>query len=109
MPGYVHKALHRFQHVAPKRQQHSPSAWSAPVYGASQQFAAPEDSSDPLNDTEIKHIQAVTGTLLYYARAVNKTMLLALNSIASAKTTQKMAQAITHLLKYAATHPNDTI
>ena len=109
MPGYIHKALHRFQHVAPKCQQHSPSAWSAPAYGASQQFAAPEDSSDPLNDTEIKHVQAVTGTLLYYARAVDNTMLLALNRIALAKTTQKRAQAVTHLFNYAATHPNATI
>ena len=109
MPGYIHKALHRFQHAAPKRQQHAPSAWSAPVYGASQQFTAPEDASDPLNDTEIKHVQAVTGTLLYYARAVDNTMLLALNSIASAKTTQKTARAVIHLLNYAATHPNATI
>ena len=63
--------------------------WSASLYEASQQFAAPADSSDSLNDTEIKHVQAATGTLLYYARAVDNTMLLALNSIASAKTTQK--------------------
>ena len=34
MPGYVEKALQRFQHTKPKRAQHSPSPYTEPVYGA---------------------------------------------------------------------------
>jgi hypothetical protein len=33
MPGYVKKALDRFQHNAQTRPQHSPHAWQRPQYG----------------------------------------------------------------------------
>jgi hypothetical protein len=33
MPGYVAKALERFQHPTPTRPQHSPHDWQAPQYG----------------------------------------------------------------------------
>jgi hypothetical protein len=35
MPGYVSKALHRFDHPTPQKPQDAPSAWSPPNYGAS--------------------------------------------------------------------------
>ena len=109
MPGYVLKTLHCFQHEIPHRPQHSPSTWLPPTYGATQQFTTPQDASPLLNHDGTKWIQVVTGTLLYYGRAVDNTMLLALNSIASSKTTKDTANAVTHLLNYAATHPEATI
>jgi hypothetical protein len=33
MPGYVAKALERFQHTPTCRAKHSPHAWSKPIYG----------------------------------------------------------------------------
>jgi hypothetical protein len=49
------------------------------------------------------------GTLLYYARAIDCTMLVALGTLATAKTTLDTAQGLTQLLNYAATHPDATL
>jgi hypothetical protein len=69
------------------------------------------DTSEPLNPTEIKRLQEVIGTLLYYARAVDNTMLVALSTLAAAQTkgTEQTAEACTKLLNYAATHPNAVV
>ena len=32
MPGYIAKALHKFQHPTPKRSQHAPHNWTVPDY-----------------------------------------------------------------------------
>jgi hypothetical protein len=98
MPGYVAKALHRFQHSPPKRHQHSPHAWAAPIYGAATQLTAPPDLSMPLNAAGATRIQEVVGVLLYYARAVDSTMLVALGTIASTGHTAATAHAITQVL-----------
>jgi hypothetical protein len=52
--------------------------------------------------------EAINGTLLYYARAVDPTMLRALNVIFSrqATPTQQMVNKCLHLLDYTATYPN---
>jgi hypothetical protein len=51
------------------------------------------------------------GTFLYYARAVDSTMLVAIGEIATqqSKATQATMQAITQLLNYCATNPDATI
>jgi hypothetical protein len=49
MPGYIERTLHRFQHEAPTRPQHSPHSWIAPKYGAATQEAIEEDTSPPLS------------------------------------------------------------
>jgi hypothetical protein len=106
MPGYVAKALRRFQHDPPKRPEHSPHPWTAPNYGASTQMTAPTDTSPPLDPAAKLRLQEILGTLLFYARAIDCTMLVALSALASAKTTHATAQAVTQLLNYAATHPD---
>ena len=109
MPKYIEKALMRFQHTtAPAKPQHSPHAWIAPSYGAATQLTAPTDTSAPLDPAGIKRLQEIIGTLLYYARAVDSTMLVALGALsaAQAKGTEATAQAITQLLNYCATHPD---
>ena len=87
MPGYVDKALARFQHPAPRKQQHSPFPWTQPTYGAKTQYTADEDLSTPLTAPEVKKLQQVIGTFLYYARAIDCTMLVALGSLAAQQTT----------------------
>ena len=51
------------------------------------------------------------GTILYYARAVDMTVLAALSSIASqqAKATEDTEEKVKHLLDYLATHPDATV
>jgi hypothetical protein len=42
MPGYIVCALQRFTHSTPTHPQHAPHAWTAPSYGARQQFVVPD-------------------------------------------------------------------
>jgi hypothetical protein len=103
MPGYIAKALNRFQHPPPGKPEHSPHPWTAPTYGALTQLSAPGSTSPTLATTEKLCLQEIIGTLLYYARAVDCTMLV---QLPQPPTTQATAKAITHLLNYAATHPD---
>ena len=87
MPGYIAKAIERFQVELPQRRQDSPYPHHHPVYGAKAQYV-PDSDTLPLLDAEgKKYIQAVTGTFLYYAWAVGPTILVAVSAI----TTQQSA------------------
>jgi hypothetical protein len=81
------------------------------VYGTNPQLTEPEDETAPLPPDGIKQLQQITGTLLYYARAVDPTMLVALRTISAqqANGTEATANAIIQLLNYCATHPVSTI
>ena len=82
MPGYVKDTLHKFQHPTPTIPQHPPHQWTAPHYGSTEpQLAHPEDDSPELNTEEAKKVQQVVGTFLYYTRAVDPTIIVALNTI----------------------------
>jgi hypothetical protein len=111
MPGYVARALKRFMHPIPSRPQHSPHAFIAPNYGAATQYTADPDNSPPLGAVDITRLQQIIGVLLYYARMIENTMLVAIGTIASeqSKGTEATMEAATQLLNYAATHPDATI
>jgi hypothetical protein len=106
MPTYIAKALHIFQHKQPTTPQYSPHDHTEPVYGQKIQYAN-EDSSQPLTDKGTKRVQEISGTLLYYARTIDPTMVIALNEISTAQSapTETTTQKCTQLLDYAATHP----
>ena len=111
MPGYIPEALHRFQHPKPTRRQDAPHQWSKPTYGASVQYATNPDDTPVLPAKALRFVQQVVGTLLYYAMAVDNTMLVALGSIAatqSCATTSTFDETI-WLLNYAASNPNATV
>ena len=111
MPNYIAKALQRFEHALPSKPQDSPHAWTQPNYGAKQQLTEEPDTSPPLDQSGIQRLQQVVGTLLFYARAIDNTMLVALGTLASAQTkgTEATMEALTQLLDYAASHPNAVI
>jgi hypothetical protein len=100
MPGYLDKGLMKFKHVAPSKKQNSPHPHVIPQYRAKTQYAEYQDESPLLNKEEMKHVQAVMGTLLYYACTVDSTILPALSSLATeqAKSMQKMMEKIKQLL-----------
>ena len=104
MPGYLPKALLRFNHPQPKKKQNSPYPHVAPQYGAKIQYTPDVDNSPPLNKEETKYNQAVTGTLLYYGRAVDNTILPALSAIVTkqSKPMEKTKETIKQLLDYCA-------
>jgi hypothetical protein len=110
MPGYVSNLLSKFKHDIPKHPQHTPSRYIIPVYGAKTQYAT-KDETPPLTATQCLTIQKVTGSVLYYARAVDPTVLMPLNDIATEQTkaTEKTQAATNQLLDYLATHPDATI
>ena len=82
MPGYCREPLTRFRHEAVTCMD-KPHQHTVLVYGAEVQYAKPADTSTKLDGEDIKFIQQVTGTFLYYARAVAATMLLALSAMAT--------------------------
>jgi hypothetical protein len=110
MPGYVSNILSKFQHDAPKHPQHTPSRCITPVYGAKNQYAT-KDETPPLTAQQCLTIQKVTVSILYYARAVDPTVLMPLNDIATEQTkgTEKTQAATNQLLDYLTTHPDATI
>ena len=110
MPGYIVRALQRFTHSTTTHPQHAPHAWTAPSYGARQQFVV-SDVTPVLDLHDKTRVQEILGTLLYYARAIDCTMLPALGTLATQQATPTVATltAITHLLNYCATHPEATL
>ena len=111
MPGYVSKALHRFQKPLSKRPQHSPHAWQAPQYGQRVQYCKEDDVANPLALPAKQHVQQIVGTFLYYALALDFTMLVALGSIAQQTNNpiERTMSEIVWFLNYCASHPDAKI
>ncbi len=82
MPGYVKKALTRFQYFLPNKPQNQPHPHIPPKCGAKVQYAEPTDTLPKLNKDKKRFIQKVLGMFLYYARAIDSTMLTALSMLA---------------------------
>jgi hypothetical protein len=112
MPGYVTRALSKFQHPAPKRSQHAPHQWIEPVYGSKQQQKPTEATgAEPLDATGTKRVQSVNGTFMYYGRAVDPCILVALNEISTeqAKPMTATRGKTDMLMDYLHTYPNAAI
>jgi hypothetical protein len=67
MPGYIERALQRFNHPLPRRHQFAPHPWNKPNYGAKIQYATPEDVTPVVSSSDKTRIQEILGTLLFYA------------------------------------------
>ena len=95
---YVARTLTKFSNWQHIRRCHSPSKYIPPQYGQKIQYAAPADTTTPLNDDKIKQLQQVIGRFLFYGRVTDYTMLHALNSLATAQSsgTQNTKQAMLH-------------
>jgi hypothetical protein len=107
MPGYINNALTKYQHPKPVFPQHAPCKAAPIEYGARVQRVE-FNTTQPLTPKEIKHIQDIIGTLLYYVQAVDPTLLAALSAIAACQSNNTWAvdDACHQLLGYIATHPN---
>ena len=111
MPGYVDHALHKFQHPTPKKPQDSPYPAAVKQYGVKVQLTDPIDTSARLPPHEIKRLQQIIGTFLFYGRAVDPTLLTALSELSSAQATATDAteRACQQFLDYCASHPDGAI
>jgi hypothetical protein len=85
MPGYVSNVLRKFEHDAPKHPQCTPSKYITPVYGTKTQYAT-QHETPTITSKQCLNIQQVTGSILYYARALDPTVLMPFNDIATEKT-----------------------
>jgi hypothetical protein len=105
MPGYIEKAAIRIGHEPPNKPQWQPHPHSIPTYGATIQYAKHTDQSQPATKDKQKYIRQVIGVLLYYGRAVNSTLLVALSSLASVQSarTAYTLELVKWLLDYAVT------
>jgi hypothetical protein len=81
-----------------------------PVYGAKTQYAT-KDETPPLTAKQCLTVQKFIGSVLYYARAVESTVLMPLNDIATEQTkaTGETQAATNQLLDHLDTHPDATI
>ena len=112
MPGYVQQAIDKFQHgiKSPNKAIDAPHPYKA-TKKQGLPMTQPIDATAKLIPQTIKHLQQIVGTFLFYSRAINPTMLMALSIIVTeqtqgAQTTKEKAE---HFLNYAAMHPNTTI
>eukprot|EP00956_Cyclotella_meneghiniana_P040643 scaffold201311_cov36-Cyclotella_meneghiniana.AAC.1 len=78
MEPYLRKALRQFDNIVPTKRRDSPYPHIEPKYGAKEQFAE-YDTSPEVGKQEQKHVQKVNGKFLWYARAVDPTVLVPLN------------------------------
>jgi hypothetical protein len=107
MPGYIKAALHKYQHSAPSRPEHAPHTWNPPIYGAKTQFVNETTPKPALSDKDVNRLQQLTGTLLYYARAVDPTLSMPINILASEESnaTEVTVDKVIKLLNYCNIHP----
>jgi hypothetical protein len=110
MSGYIKKQLFKYNHIM-QRIQHCPYSPEPKRYGADAQSPLPHNDSRKLNKTKIKQVKKIVGSILYYARAVDMTVLMALSTIASEQTkgTKCTLEKAYQVLDYLATHPNAVV
>ena len=93
-------------HEGPTKPQWQPHPHTERTYGAKVQYAQKADETPLLSEDDKTYIQQVVGVLLYYGRAVDLTLLVALSSIGSAQATPTATtmELIKIILNYAATN-----
>jgi hypothetical protein len=83
MPGYTKNLLIKFKHPHPTKRCLSPYKCLPISYGAKAQLTPEADSSELLDEHRKCRIQDIVGSLLYYVRAVDNKLLVALSAIAA--------------------------
>jgi hypothetical protein len=103
--------LLKFKHPHPVKSRLSPYKCLPITYGAKSHITPDPDSLELLNASRKCCMQEIVGSLLYYARAVDNKLPVALSTIVAcqAKATIATEQAVDLLLNYVATYPSDGI
>jgi hypothetical protein len=81
MPGYIENLLIKFKHPYPTKPRLLPHKCLPISYGTKAQLTPDADTSELLNKHRKRCIQEIVGLLLYYARAVDNKLLVALSVI----------------------------
>jgi hypothetical protein len=83
MLRYIDNLLLKFKHPCPLKPRLSPYRCLPISYGTKTQVSPDEDISEFFDDARKHRIQEIIGSLLYYARAVDNKLLVALSAIAA--------------------------
>ena len=111
MPGYSAKVRERLGHPPPSKPQYASHQSYKPTYGQKTQLTRDPDTSPLLGKKDTTFIQSGVGSHLYYGRAIEHPMLVALNEIghSQSKPTENTMKTLRQLLDYAATRPDAKI
>ena len=111
MPHYVQKQFQWYGYKTTTKKQESSFPAPPICYGKSAQTVIEPNPSPVLTAKEQKIVQQVTGSFIYYARTVDPTILMGLNSIAGQQEnpTEQTLKQLNYFLQYMATHPNANI
>ena len=107
MPDYVPKMLRRYRPDGVKHAS-SPSMYVPPVYGSTAPQLPTTDLSAPASPAEAAELQQIIGSALYYARAMDTTILEVVTTLSSlqATPTASVMASTERLLGYLAKFPN---
>jgi hypothetical protein len=105
------KQLTCYAHPTPNRPQHCPFSPNPITYGKDTQASMTTGNSPVFDNAAKKEIQEVVGSFLYYAWAVNPTILMALSDIVTqqATLTKNTRKQVKQFLDYMWTHPDAKI
>ena len=104
MPSYVRKDFHIFHNILRGGKEYSPHTCAPIQYGQKVQYADPLDASEYLSDKETNLVQQVCGNFLYYAIAIDNTIIPSLSDIPS-----EQSKATTNTIKHVAKLLNYTL
>ncbi len=106
MVGYIKKNLQEYNHIKSKQIQTCPYSLAPKQFETEVQAPLFPDTSPIYNEKGIQCIQQIVEKILYYARAIDMTILMALSAIATEQTkvTKTRMKKCTQLLDYLAYH-----
>ena len=110
MPGYIAKLIKRVRPNGLKR-AHTPSVYVQPTYKTMTAQTATVDSSPRASPAQQLELQVVIGTMLYYARTVDPSVLTVLHELGSVQSrpTLNDLKKMERLLQYASSHQHHGI
>ena len=111
MLKYVKDALIQFNHAVPPPPTGPTSPTHQTKIGQKIQYTEQEDTYLPLTAANKNILHEVLGVSLYYGRAFDSTILVALGTLATqqAAPTEITLRNVNHFLDYAASHPGASI
>ena len=101
----------RFNLSPVKIPQYAPADYTKPTFGQKQQFVKDKHIAKKLSPKQIKRIQEIVGTILYYCRVTEPMPLVALSALTNqqSKATEATKKALQRCLDYLFTFSNGTI
>ena len=81
MDNYIANLRVKYDHPDTRNPQHSPYKHAPIIYGTKVQYTAEDDDSPPLDADDILRVQSIVGALLFYGRAVDNKLLVALSKL----------------------------